>query len=127
MSRRQQSIATVTALPPVREAAPAPLLRDVFGRLLREARLRQGRTLADVSGEAGVSMPYLSEIERGLKEPSSEVLGALCGALGATVADLVAGAHRELSAVSAPPVVHELRTQRSAAPVRTPDAMLLAA
>ena len=68
-----------------RPAAPAPevepLWREVVGRELRAERQRQGRTLADVAGAAGVSTQYLSEVERGRKEPSSEVLGAVAGAL----------------------------------------------
>jgi transcriptional regulator with XRE-family HTH domain len=74
-----------------------PLLREVYGRLLRGLRTRQGRTLAQVSTAAGVSLAYLSEVERGLKEPSSEVLEAICVALGSSVTLLVGAAHRELS------------------------------
>jgi transcriptional regulator with XRE-family HTH domain len=74
-----------------------PLLRVVYGRLIRRLRQRQGRTLAQVAADAGVSIAYLSEIERGLKEPSSEVLAAVCVALGSSVTGLVGAAHRELS------------------------------
>ncbi|AKU16633.1 helix-turn-helix domain-containing protein [Luteipulveratus mongoliensis] len=109
MSPKPSHLAPVTPIRPVREAEPAPLLRDVFGRLLRRARQDQGRTLADVSGDAGVSLPYLSEVERGLKEPSSEVLEALCGALGASVAELLGAAHRELTS-TAPREVTTRRT-----------------
>lgn len=83
-----------------RHPSPAtrrPLLREVYGRLLRGLRTRQGRTLAQVSATAGVSLAYLSEVERGLKEPSSEVLEAICVALGSSVTLLVGAAHRELS------------------------------
>jgi DNA-binding XRE family transcriptional regulator len=75
---------------PARPTEPAvePLWREVVGRELREERHRQGRTLADVAGDAGVSTQYLSEVERGLKEPSSEVLGAIQGALGLRLVDL---------------------------------------
>lgn len=73
-----------------------PLLREVYGRLLRRMRQQQGRTLAEVAAEAGISMAYLSEIERGLKEPSSEILAAVCGALDATIVGLVGAAHVEL-------------------------------
>ena len=52
-------------------------MRTTLGGVLRRARLEQGRTLADVAGAARVSMPYLSEVERGRKEASSEVLAAL--------------------------------------------------
>ncbi|MET1005898.1 MAG: helix-turn-helix transcriptional regulator [Propionibacteriaceae bacterium] len=75
-----------------------PLLRQVFGDVLRQARLTQGRTLADVAGEAQVSTPYLSEVERGLKEASSEVLAAICRALDLRAVDLVARTHGQLSA-----------------------------
>ena len=73
-----------------------PLLSEVYGRLLRRMRQQQGRTLAEVAAEAGISMAYLSEIERGLKEPSSEILAAVCGALDATIVGLVGAAHVEL-------------------------------
>ena len=76
-----------------------PLLRWVLGDILRRTRQQQGRTLKDVAVDAQVSMPYLSEVERGLKEASSEVLAAICQALDLTVADLLALAHGELSAV----------------------------
>ena len=74
-----------------------PLLREVYGRLLRGLRTRQGRTLAEVSTAAGVSLAYLSEVERGLKEPSSEMLEAICVALGSSIVSLVGAAHRDLS------------------------------
>ncbi|MEW1952438.1 helix-turn-helix transcriptional regulator [Terrabacter sp. NPDC080008] len=83
-------------------AGPAPLLREVYGRLLRRLRTRRGRTLADVAGRAGISIAYLSEVERGLKEPSSEVLEAVCIALGSSITGLVGAAHRELTELAAP-------------------------
>jgi transcriptional regulator with XRE-family HTH domain len=64
--------------------------------LLRGLRTRQGRTLAEVAARAGISVAYLSEVERGLKEPSSEVLEAVCVALGSSITGLVGAAHREL-------------------------------
>lgn len=79
-------------------ATPAPLLREVYGRLLRRLRTRQGRTLAEVAARAGISVAYLSEVERGLKEPSSEVLEAVCIALGSSITGLVGAAHRDLRA-----------------------------
>ena len=57
------------------------LLREVIGDVLRHTRLAQGRTLREVSDGARVSLGYLSEVERGRKEASSELLGAICGAL----------------------------------------------
>ena len=59
----------------------AILLREVIGDVLRDARTSQGRTLREVSDSARVSLGYLSEIERGRKEASSELLSAICGAL----------------------------------------------
>lgn len=58
------------------------LLRRELGDVLREQRQGQGRTLRDVSAAAKVSLGYLSEIERGEKEASSELLASVCDALG---------------------------------------------
>ena len=63
---------------------PEPLWREAVGEQLREERAARSERLADVAGRAGVSTQYLSELERGRKEPSSEVLGALAGALSLT-------------------------------------------
>lgn len=57
------------------------LMREVIGDVLREARTGQGRTLREVSDAARVSLGYLSEVERGRKEASSELLNAICEAL----------------------------------------------
>ena len=76
---------------------PRPLLRTTLGAVLRRARRAQGRTLADVARSARVSMPYLSEVERGRKEASSEVLAAICAALRIELADLLAEVGRELA------------------------------
>ena len=73
-----------------RAQTPRPLLRTVLGGVLRRIRREQGRTLADVARAARVSMPYLSELERGRKEASSEVLAAICDALRVELADLLA-------------------------------------
>ncbi|WP_148613073.1 helix-turn-helix domain-containing protein [Nocardioides rubriscoriae] len=81
---------------------PEPLWRELVGRELRQERTRQARTLADVAGEAGISVQYLSEVERGLKEPSSEVLGAVHGALGLRLVDLTLRVSRELGHVTGP-------------------------
>ncbi len=66
-----------------------PLLRQVIGETLRSRRLGQQRTLREVSGEARVSLGYLSEVERGQKEPSSELLAAICEALGVELAEIL--------------------------------------
>ena len=65
-----------------------PLWRHVLGHKLRMLRLANGRKLADTAARAGISPQYLSEIERGLKEPSSEMIAAIAGALGITLLDL---------------------------------------
>jgi transcriptional regulator with XRE-family HTH domain len=57
------------------------LLRQLLGDVLRRMRVRQGRTLREVSASARVSLGYLSEVERGRKEASSELLAAICAAL----------------------------------------------
>jgi transcriptional regulator with XRE-family HTH domain len=78
-----------------RSASP-PLLRRMIGAVLRRIRLRQGRTLRDVARAADVSIPYLSELERGRKEASSEVLASICRALGLHLADLLDEVRDEL-------------------------------
>ena len=78
-------------------ARPEPPLRVLVGAVLRRHRERQGRTLRDVAAVARVSVPYLSEVERGRKEASSEVLGAVCRALGLRLVDLVGDAHAVLA------------------------------
>jgi len=65
-----------------------PLWREVLGQRIRALRLHRQETLADTAGRAGISPQYLSEIERGRKEPSSEMIAALAGALGITLAGL---------------------------------------
>ena len=57
------------------------LFRRLLGEVLRAHRVEQGRTLRQLSADARVSLGFLSEIERGRKEASSELLGAICGAL----------------------------------------------
>jgi transcriptional regulator with XRE-family HTH domain len=63
-------------------------LREAVGEALRRRRLAQGRTLREVAAAAGVSLTYLSEVERGRKEASSEVLEAVCAALRLGLAEL---------------------------------------
>lgn len=67
------------------------LLRHALGEHLRARRLELGRTLREVSADAQVSLGYLSEIERGRKEASSELLGAICHALDVSLSQLLAG------------------------------------
>lgn len=67
----------------------AVLLRTVIGEVLREQRALIGMTLREVAHEARVSLGYLSEVERGFKEPSSELLASIVAALGLTLSDLL--------------------------------------
>lgn len=85
------------------EAKPAPLWREAAGRELRAERRSQRRTLADVADAAGVSTQYLSEVERGRKEPSSEVVEAVGGALGLSLLDLTTRISQRLRPQTAPP------------------------
>lgn len=75
---------------PVDAPRPTPPLRVLLGQVLRRHRLVQRRTLADVARDARVSTQYLSELERGRKEASSEVLAAVCRALRLDLTDLLA-------------------------------------
>src|SRR5579859_6826249 len=99
--------------PPVQE----PLWREVLGQRLRTLRLDQEETLAETAGRAGISPQYLSEVERGRKEPSSEMIAALAGALGTTLIGLTEQ------------VAGDLRRQQPARPSRSsgPVMLLLAA
>jgi transcriptional regulator with XRE-family HTH domain len=66
---------------PLFPVPPEPLWREVLGQCLRTLRLDQQETLAETAGRAGISPQYLSEVERGRKEASSELLAAICAAL----------------------------------------------
>lgn len=89
------------------------VLRDVLGAELRRRRMQQGRTLLDVSTAARVSLGYLSEVERGRKEVSSECLAAICGALHIPMSGLLASVAAEVSLLERHTVV--------ALPARRPD------
>jgi transcriptional regulator with XRE-family HTH domain len=75
------------------------LLRRLVGDVLRRHRQRQSRTLRDVSATARVSLGYLSEIERGRKEASSELLAAICAALDVSLADVLREVSDDLAAI----------------------------
>jgi len=107
-----------------------PLLREAIGEALRRERLRQRRTLREVAEEAQVSLAFLSEIERGRKEASSEVLAAVSRALGLRLIDLVARTGRELQtvlALAAASAPVRLVPARRLGPTSARDALLLAA
>ena len=73
------------------------LLRTSGGQSLRDARTSQGRTLRDVARDARVSLGYLSEVERGQKEASSELLNSICSALGLTLSSVISDVSRDIS------------------------------
>jgi transcriptional regulator with XRE-family HTH domain len=79
-------------------------LREAVGEALRRRRQAQGRTLREVAEAAGVSLTYLSEVERGRKEASSEVLEAVCAALRFGLAELFFEVAETLAAAEALPV-----------------------
>ena len=95
----------------------AVLLREVIGDVLRRARTSQGRTLREVSDSARVSLGYLSEVERGRKEASSELLGAICTALDVPLSRVLCDAGTELAC-------QEMAGRRNGAPMGVPTAVI---
>jgi len=94
------------------------LLREAIGSGLRRARTARRRTLRDISRGARVSLGYLSEVERGRKEPSSELLAAICEALGITVADLLTSVVCEMSReMSTDPAAHDRTADEVLVPI----------
>ncbi len=104
-------------VPPSRVVEREPLWRHVVGDVLRRERRGQGLRLKDVADAARISMPYLSEIERGRKEASSEVLAAAAHALGLALADLLALAQADLATFAA---TRRPRTADPAHPAQQP-------
>ena len=98
-----------------------PLWRDVVGEVLRQQRRAQQRTLQDVADAARISMPYLSELERGRKEASSEVLAAAAKALELSLSELVSLAQVRLGGYE------RARAAQSGTGVSSRDALCLAA
>jgi len=94
------------------------LLRTQLGNTLRGHRLRQRRTLRDVSGRARVSLGYLSEVERGQKEASSELLSAICDALDVRMSELMREVSDELALAEL--AQSAAATEPVPAPVRRP-------
>ncbi len=118
------------------------VLRTLIGEALRTTRLRQDRTLREVSAAARVSLGYLSEVERGQKEASSELLASICRALGVRLSDVLREVSESLSVLEPEPVpivvpvpvpAGERRASVSAvpsgglAPVRAADVHVVAA
>src|SRR5690554_6685290 len=79
-----------------------PLWREMLGDQLRRRRHANEETLGETAAKAAVSPQYLSEVERGLKEPSSEMIAAIAGALDTTLIELASSVADELRAASAP-------------------------
>ena len=86
------------------------LLRYAVGSAIRRLRLARGLTLREVSQSSAISLPYLSEIERGRKEPSSEIIQTVCAVLGITLRELMRETDAEL-------IVAERGQGRPVAPV----------
>jgi transcriptional regulator with XRE-family HTH domain len=108
-------MAEVARVYPVNRQQPEPLWREVLGSRLRALRAERGETLAETADRAGLSPQYLSEVERGRKEPSSEMIAALAGALDTTLAGLTTG------------VTEDLRRPRSGQSTSAPVALAMAA
>ncbi|MCW2543395.1 MAG: transcriptional regulator, family [Frankiales bacterium] len=79
-------------------------LRTLLGDALRDTRMSQHRTLRDVAKAARVSLGYLSEVERGQKEASSELLASICWALGIRLSDLLRAVSEELAVIEPHPL-----------------------
>lgn len=97
------------------------LLREAIGDRLRHARTNQRRTLREVSRAARVSLGYLSEVERGRKEASSELLAAICDALELPLSQLMHHVASDMGAVDAMPDAAET-PERAEAMDRAADA-----
>lgn len=99
-ARDAQIIPFPTAPQRLAEPTPGPVdgptVREAVGDVLRDERHDQDRTLADVAESAAVSLPYLSEVERGRKDVSSDLLTSICDALDVEVADVLERAARRL-------------------------------
>jgi transcriptional regulator with XRE-family HTH domain len=126
-------VAEVAKVYTLKRQLPEPLWRQVLGSRLRELRAKRGETLAETAERAGISPQYLSEIERGRKEPSSEMIAALAGALDTTLADLTADvtedlrrSQRELRALADKAMLHRSITPPPRA-TQPPDVLALAA
>ncbi|MEW1962714.1 helix-turn-helix transcriptional regulator [Microbacterium sp. NPDC077644] len=95
-------MADMIAFPDRSTPSPEPLWRHLLGDQLRRRRHDNAETLGETAARAGVSPQYLSEVERGLKEPSSEMIAAIAGALDTTLVELTSSVADELRAASVP-------------------------
>ena len=106
------------------------VLRTLLGESLRTTRLQQDRTLREVSSAAQVSLGYLSEVERGQKEASSELLASICRALGVRLSDVLRDVSESLSVLEPEPAALPAALPRAvpdvdplAAPRSVPDTL----
>ncbi len=97
------------------------LLRQEIGDVLRDARRQQGRTLREVSSVARVSLGYLSEVERGQKEASSELLASICGALDVPLSSVLCEVSQRVAAAEGVPMPEVATAGVSMTDVRVPD------
>ncbi|MFJ2544204.1 helix-turn-helix domain-containing protein [Microbacterium sp. NPDC087589] len=97
-----------------RPADPEPLWRQMVGDQLRRRRHDRDETLTETAGNAGVSPQYLSEVERGLKEPSSEMIAAIAGALDTSLIELTSAVADELRQVTTAPASAAVSVTRGA-------------
>lgn len=101
------------------------LLRDEIGEVLREIRQHQGRTLREISSRARVSLGYLSEVERGQKEASSEMLAAIAQALNVPVSHVLRAVSERMARSEGRPFMtsegQRMHPMRVSEPVRVPD------
>ena len=131
---------STTTAAPRRDPRPLPLWRHLLGEELRRRRRERGETLGDTAASAGISPQYLSEIERGVKDPSSEMIDAVAGALGLSLGDLAGSVattlreedrRRDAARLTAthPDTTYttRLRARTQQAPSSSPGAYLLAA
>ncbi|MEF2976733.1 helix-turn-helix domain-containing protein [Subtercola sp. YIM 133946] len=95
------------------------LFRRALGRQLRELRLARGERLDDTASRAGISPQYLSEVERGRKDASSEMIGAIVGALESRLADILLSVADDLSTGRASAPVIDIRSTTSRGGSRT--------
>jgi transcriptional regulator with XRE-family HTH domain len=110
---------SVVTLPLPGRSGPQPLWRQIAGDAVRERRRALGLRLRDVADRAGISPQYLSEVERGRKEPSSEMLASICGALGLPLLELLRAAGQRLNGgdgILRRPVPMEMPAPTAAAP-----------
>lgn len=87
---RWKDVGQTESSAPAADPSKVLLLRHAIGEVLRDVRQRQGRTLREVSHSARVSLGYLSEVERGQKEASSELLASICQALDIPLSSMLA-------------------------------------